>query len=103
MTRRKIQVHDRSSRSEGRRQSRANQAINAYSPDRLKSIAWSSFVRGTRAGVDQPAIVPLDNQRSEDAGSVGARVNSDPIWVILHFSRDGVAVNDDEAMIGFVQ
>ena len=75
----------------------------AHSPEELKSIGWNSFVPRIRPGVDEPAVVPFNSKRRENAGAVGARVNSDPIWMILDFGRDGVAVNDHEAVVGLVK
>ena len=93
-----------SSRSKkDRHQRRPKPNHKAHSLGGLKSIEWSSFVPRIRPGVDQPAVVPFDSQRRENASAIGARVNSNPIWMILDFGRDGVAVNDHEAVVELVE
>jgi hypothetical protein len=63
---------------------RGTLTLLVYSPESLKSIAWSSFVPGIRRRVDQPTVASFDRQRSEDASAIGARVDPDPIRPLLH-------------------
>src|SRR4051794_33635018 len=51
-------------------------------------------------GVEEPPVRPLDCKRGEHAGAIGARVDSDAIRALIHLLRDGVAVDDDEPIIG---
>lgn len=55
------------------------------------------------ARLEIPAPGALDCQRGEDTGPIGARINADPVRLLLDFVANRVPMDDDAAVIGVVE
>src|SRR6266851_3692889 len=84
-------------------QIRRIQAHNAYSADEVKSIARACTWARPAARVDQPALASLDRQRGQQARTISSGIDADPIGPLIHLIRDGMPVDDDEAMVALVE
>ncbi len=58
------------------------------------------FNRGAR--VEEPAFGALDGERRQGAAAIGAGVDADAVRPLVDRRADGVAVDDDESVVGLV-
>src|SRR5688500_13008371 len=66
----------------------------------MPSRAGSGRGGGVRlARLEEPALLALQADRGERPGAVGAGIEGDPVGMLLRPLDDGVAVDDDDAMV----
>src|SRR4051812_38649862 len=56
-----------------------------------------------RSGVKVPALLSIDDERGQNSAAISAGVDADPVRTLLDFVADGVAVDDDAAVITVVE